>query len=204
MDNSRCKIFDSAFISRIQSGDKEAFSELYHTYFPRLCDFVYRYVKTKAVCEGLVQDLFLNIWGRHDKWDPKGTPKSYLYKAARNRALDYLKHLQVEREYLQVQKIEIARERESLISTQFHSLSQQENPSACDPDIIEAVNQAINQLPGQRRVIFLMSREDGLTYREIAEVLDISIKTVETQMGRSLKFLRCQLSGYLSDENKVS
>ncbi|MEX2565576.1 MAG: sigma-70 family RNA polymerase sigma factor, partial [Cyclobacteriaceae bacterium] len=59
-----------------------------------------------------------------------------------------------------------------------------------DKELIKAVQGAIDQLPESRKVIFILSREDGLTYKEIANVLEISIKTVETQMGRALKYLR--------------
>lgn len=182
--------YDSEWIRRIQSGDKEAFAELYRAYFFNLCDFAYRYIKMPSVCEELVQDLFLNIWMKREQWQPGGTIRSYLYKSIKNRALDYLKHRKVEREYLAWREME--QEWETQNSKQ-HSLSLHHE----ERELAEAIENAINQLPDRRREIFTLSREDGLTYREIADVLDISVKTVETQMGRSLKTLRKLLSEYL-------
>lgn len=199
MDNNRGFRNDLNLISRIQAGDKEAFAKLYRAYFISLCEFVHKYVDMPAVCEELVQDLFLNIWRKRDKWDPKGTPRSYLYKGARNRALDYLKHLEVERDYLEYHKIEREEEWESLREESHQMMQPETLTPVSDQLLIEAVDHAIGQLPVRRKLIFLMSREDGLTYREIADVLGISVKTVETQMGRSLKTLRSLLSEHIQD-----
>ncbi|MEX2573627.1 MAG: RNA polymerase sigma-70 factor [Balneolaceae bacterium] len=183
---------DSELIRRIQSGDKKAFSDLYGDSFSNLCDFVHRYIDTPAICEELVQELFLNIWRRREEWYPKGSVRAYLYKSARNRALDFLKHLEVERRYIEHQKFERETNRTagSVDKPLRDEMSYMQELSA-------AVSEAIDQLPDRRKMIFLMSRDDGLTYREIAEILDISVKTVETQMGRSLETLRQLLSNYM-------
>ncbi len=94
-------------LHRLQIGDKQVFEELYHSYFECLCDFLLRYIDKPEVCEGLVQDLFLGIWIKRENWNPKGEIRPYLYKAARNKALDYLKHCQVERNYIKWQKIKL-------------------------------------------------------------------------------------------------
>lgn len=187
---------DDELIQRIQSGDKKAFEELYRRWFFDLCEFANRYVRRRAICEEVVQDLYLNIWKNRKEWHPKGTIRSYLYKGIRNNAIDYLKHLKVEREYLSERKLNRLQEYEEQIggdSMLNGVLSEDENKK----ELAEAIEDAILQLPERRREIFRMSREDGLTYQEIADALDISIKTVETQMGRSLKSLRNLLSDYL-------
>lgn len=188
-------IYEKQLIQRIQSGDKQAFEDLYRTYFPVLCDFVYRYVRSSSVSEELVQDLFLNIWIRRTEWEPEGTIRSYLYKSARNRAFDYLKHQKVERNYLEERKIERKWEQESNRADvkQLRFYKEQ----SVNEELVQAVENALNQLPERRKVIFTLSREEGLTYKEIADVLNISVKTVETQMGRALKILREQLCDYL-------
>lgn len=185
---------DHDLIRRIRGGDKHAFEILYRTYFFDLCDFTHRYIRLPAVCEELVQDLFLNIWRRKEKLDPKGSCRSYLYKSARNRAFDYLKHLEVQREYLKTHTLEKQSEWEAIKSDMQPQFSDE---AIADLELSEAISEAIARLPEQRKMIFLLSREDGLTYREIADVLNISVKTVETQMGRSLATLRKLLSGYL-------
>ena len=183
---------DEELVQRIRGGEKEAFETLYRAYFVDLCEFTYRYVRLPAVCEEIVQDLFLNIWRRRDNLSPKGSIRSYLYKSARNGALDYLKHLEVQREYLKNYKLEKQLEWELLKLESAAGILEEEE----GVELSEAVRSAIASLPDQRRTIFLLSREDGLTYREIAEILDISVKTVETQMGRALATLRTLLAEY--------
>lgn len=189
---------DSEFINRIKAGDKKAFGELYRLYFPRLCDFVYQYVELSAVSEELVQDVFLNVWRQRHTLEPKGTLRSYLFKAVRNNALDYLKHLNVEKKYLRKYKNERELEWESQKEKHARLIIQEISSSLSNrQELSDVIEEAIHQLPDRQKIIFLLSREDGLTYLEIADVLDISVKTVETQMGRSLKTLRNLLSDYL-------
>lgn len=185
---------DTELISRVQLGDRDAFAELYKKNFSSLCDFTHRYVRIPAICEELVQDLFLDIWRQRENWNPKGSVRSYLFKAARNRALDFLKHLEVERRYFRESKIERElSEIEPFDSYELYGSGE----SAVDPRVLRAIHNAIEQLPEKRKAVFLLSKDDGLTYREIADVLDISVKTVETQMVRAFKTLRTHLSDFL-------
>ena len=143
-------------------------------------------VRDSAEAEQLVQDIFLNIWQMREKWSPQGTVRSYLYRAAKNRALNYLKshRLDIEIEQLEFQNATVA---------QFSLQEDYERK-----ELLVAVQQAIELLPLRCRLVFVLHRQDGLTYSEIADVLDISIKTVETQIGRALKSLRKILSPYLA------
>lgn len=184
---------DRELVRRVRDGDKQAFEQLYRAYFRNLCEFAYRYVRIPAVCEEIVQELFLNLWRKRDTLDPDGRCRAYLYKSVRNGALDYLKHLEVQREYLNHLALENRMEWES-VSMESADLEEKDQLQMLN----RAIREAIDQLPEQRRMIFLLSREDGLTYQEIADVLNISVKTVETQMGRSLGTLRKLLAGYLS------
>lgn len=176
---------DRELAERIRLGDRNAFAQLYRIYYENLCRFALRFVNSTDLAEEMVQDVFLNVWRKRTEW-PKGVnPKSYLFRSVRNRSLDYLKH----------RKVELKWENEVRSGT-----PDQHNPS---PDSIlennelaRAIQEAIDRLPDRRKTIFLLSREHELTYQEIADVLEISVKTVETQMGRSLKMLREILSGH--------
>lgn len=186
------KSFDSDhdLVRQINNGNKAAFEKLYRTNYVQLCDFIYRYVDSPDICEELVQDLFLSIWSMKDSWNPKGTLRSYLYKGVKNRALDYLKHREVEKRYLREQKIQMEND----------YLSASPNPiiyEVVDHKLADKIEEAIEQLPERGKLIFNLSRENGLTYCEIADFLDISVKTVETQMGRNFKKLRKYLFEYL-------
>jgi len=202
LKNKSC---DSALIIQIKSGDKNAFAELYQMHYAGLCDFVFHYVEKEAICEELVQDLFLKIWSHRNKFNPEFGIKTYLYKAARNIALDHLRRLKAEKKYLKIHKIEREYEWKSQIVKQTEVVVQNASSSVNKgQNFSEIVKVAVDQLPERRRNIFLMSREDGLTYCEIASVLGISVKTVENQMGRSLKTLRNLLSEYITSFTFVS
>lgn len=189
------QIGEKALLKRIKSGNKEAFETLYRNYYARLCNFLYRFVDTRAICEELVQDIFLHIWMNRQTWEPKGTISSYLYKSAKNRALDYLKHLEVENRYLESQNIETGKE--DYLWDMASSGVMLEETKAREEMLEMKVEAAIKKLPPKTRIIFKLSREDGLTYREIAQFLDLSDKTIETQMGRALYKLRSYLSHLL-------
>lgn len=154
--------------------------------------YIRHYVGSSAISEELTQDLFLTIWMARERIDPKKSLKSYLYTSARNKALDYLKRVQIERDYLKYLRIENS-ERWKDEANEAAGFA---GDGVRNHQLMLAINDAINQLPEKRRAIFLMSREEGLIYREIAEALDISVKTVETQMCRSLAKLRKLLAEY--------
>ncbi len=173
------------FIEKIRQGDEEAFEQLFNEHYLKLSRFAWRYVKSKAVAEELAQDVFADIWDEHTEWQPAGPIRTYLYQVVKNKAIDYLRHRQVQREY----------------DPQW--MEEQEQPAVHFEDpaekeqIQEAIKREIEALPARSKMIFKLHRYDGLTYKEIAEVMDISIKTVESQMTRTLKRLRERLSHLL-------
>lgn len=163
---------------RIQEGEAAAFELLFRAYFDELCTFAWRYVQAPDVAEDLVQDVFVSIWQRRAAWKPRRAVKTYLYGAVRNEALKYLQHQDV------VQRWQEEEQQKSL-------------PTARKPDeelgykeLKAGVQYVIDQLPERRRHIFVLHRQHGLTYREIATLLGISVTTVETQIGRALDALR--------------
>tara|TARA_R110002124_G_scaffold239959_1_gene405077 strand:- start:9667 stop:10215 length:549 start_codon:yes stop_codon:yes gene_type:complete len=176
------QISDDILINKIQEGDRTSFEILFRNFYAPLCDYAFKFVKSSDIAEDQVQEVFVNIWEKKKDWHPKGSIKSYLYKAVRNQSLNYLKHKQFVEEWKQ----KIA----SRSPTSFHSPTEERaNPE----QVKKWVQEAIHQLPKKRRAIYELSRNHGLTYMEISRTLNISIKTVETQMGRSLKHLRSYL-----------
>lgn len=180
---------DANIIRNIQNGDRVLFANIFHTHYSGLCAFVLRYTGSFEVSEDIIQDIFLSIWQNRKTWSPATGLKPYLYKAARNSALDYHRHNKVKRKW----------ETESRYLELSHVESPEDNlkDREANKEIASAIEEAIDRLPESRKIIFLLSREDGLTYKEIAEVLNVSVKTVETQMGRSIKTLRQYLVEYL-------
>ncbi len=158
--------------------DYEAFENLFHRFYPMLCQHVYRFILCEHKAEEIVSDVFIKVWNNRHKLVLKSKVKSYLYTAVRNQAIDYLRK--------QVKERKINGE----ISHDYRSEYASPADLVISKETEHIVEAAIEALPPQGRRIFRMSRDKGLKYREIAEILDISIKTVETHMRRSLIFLR--------------
>jgi RNA polymerase sigma-70 factor (ECF subfamily) len=92
-------IHKQEFIEKIQQGDEQAFEQLFKEHYLNLSRFAWRYVKSQAVAEELAQDVFADIWEGRAEWQPTGPIQSYLYQVVKNRAIDYLRHQQIQREY---------------------------------------------------------------------------------------------------------
>jgi RNA polymerase sigma-19 factor, ECF subfamily len=161
------------WLARIREGDEAAFESLFRSFAPGLCAFVARYVGSRAVGEELVQDLFLRVWQRRRELTVEQGVATYLYTAARNRAINYLRH--------------DARSAGSAAVIGHIDASQ---PSEGDLLELLDLHDAIERLPARCRLIFTLSRQQDMTYAEIARSLGLSVKTVEVQMGRALKALR--------------
>lgn len=166
-------------------GATPEFDALFLAHYPRLCQLAHRMTGSRAVAEDIVQDLFLNIWARGAGADVDD-PVPYLYTSVRNRCITYVRRERWRMTTLATRAMELWRDRAP------------ESDSADLGDIAAAVRRAIEELPARRREIFTLHREQHLSYAEIAKVLGISIKTVETQMGRALKLLRTRLTPFLA------
>jgi RNA polymerase sigma-70 factor, ECF subfamily len=173
------------WIERIRSGDEAAFEALFRALAPGLVGLVARYVGSRSVAEEIVQDLFFDMWVRRDELVVERAITSYLFVAARNRALNWVKR---ERRVIPI------------------SAASPEPPDSADPAAPDEVallaalvlQDAIEHLPARCRLIFTLNRQQDMTYGEIAKSLGLSIKTVETQMGRALRALRERLRHLLS------
>jgi RNA polymerase sigma-70 factor (ECF subfamily) len=166
------------WMERIRCGEKAAFEALFEAYAPGLCAYLARYVRSREVAEDVVQDIFLRLWRQRDEIRVTGSISSYLFLAAKHRALDQIRHDKVVDRFT---ALHTARSEDSLGSSETALLT-----------LLE-VNEAIAQLPARRRLIFNLSREQGMTHGAIAELLGLSVKTVEAQIGLALKALRSVL-----------
>jgi len=171
------KKHDTEQIRRIRDGNESAFEQLFRHYGQALVHFAHNYVRDLSIAENLVQDVFVAVWEKRATLSPDRSIKSYLYTATKNRALKHLRHEEVtskNREKIDLYSV--------APSTPDDLLSHDETAAA--------IGRAIEALPEKCRLVFKLNRFDHLTYAEVAEVLEISVKTVETQMGRALHALR--------------
>jgi RNA polymerase sigma-70 factor (ECF subfamily) len=161
------------------------FEKLFRTYFAELAVYAFRFTEDSENAEEIVQDIFFNIWSKRENLQINISIKSYLYQTVKNSCLNFIKHKKVEDKYKThfIQQIQY----EELNETDLES----ENLLA------EKIQTAIDKMPPARKKVFLMSKIDNLKYKEIAETLGISIKTVENHIGNALKFLREELTDFL-------
>lgn len=179
-------IGDQSITARLAKKDQSAFEQVFKTYYQNLHAYAMTMLKDEMNAEEMVQQVFFKLWDRADHLNLSGSIAAYLYRAVHNECLNYLKHLKVRSSHqlhvVHRMKNEVDHGPEKMMTTELES----------------KFRQALNELPEQCRTIFQLSRFEELKYREIAERLNISIKTVENQMGKALKLMRVKLVEFLS------
>ncbi len=167
------------------NGDQRAFSSLFDLHYEATCRYVIRIIRDRDTTEEIVQSTFVNLWEKRALIREDISFKSYLFRAAYNTALNYIKHQKVVSNYVARKQDKIEVSKQAYVSHQP------------DFELQQKIADAINQLPPQCQKVFRLSREEGLKYHEIADELGISKKTVEVHMGKALKMLRMSLKEYL-------
>lgn len=162
---------------------KTAFEELFRSMYSRLCAYAYQYLKSSEEAEELVQDVFFMLWEKRHSIQIDSSVSAYLFSTVRNRSLNVLSHLKV-----------VARHEQEAV--QHADLETQGGYE--QEELGQLIALAVDKLPIERRKVFYMSKYEGKKYLEIAEELGISVKTVENQMGKALKFLRQELAELVS------
>ena len=166
--------------------DKAAFEEIFRSYFTPLCSFAQKFVQDIDEAKDIVHNVFVNLWNRRDEVDMETSLKSYLFQGVHNRSLNYIRDT---KKLVQFDAPQNEAELGLYLDAKDHLESSEAE---------RRINQALDNLPDKCKEIFLMNRFDGLKYQEIAEKLNISVKTVETQMSRALKTLRERLSDMIA------
>lgn len=161
----------------------EAFERLFKSHFRRLHAYACTLLRESSQAEEMVQHVFVRLYERADDLRIETSIEAYLYRSVYHECLNHQKHLKVRRAY------------------QAHATRQGE-PSSAGPgsplrELESRIRTAMNELPEQCRTVFQLSRFESLKYREIADHLGISVKTVENQMGKALRILREKLIDYL-------
>ena len=174
--------------SRMVDGDKEAFRFFFEKYYADLCNLMNFYLHDSVISEEIVQDIFVWFWENKEKIKIDSSVKSYLLKASKNKSLNHLRNEKA--------KINIQDRLAKAAGNDFDELPE----SYLDANQLhEIISQSVNSLPPKCREIFTLAKENDFSYKEIAERLGISVKTVENQMGKALKLLRELLRPYYND-----
>ncbi|WPP51802.1 RNA polymerase sigma-70 factor [Catalinimonas niigatensis] len=180
------------WIQAMAAGDSQAFKLLFDEYYPRLYHLAFYYLRSDVISEEVVSDVFLKLWNNRKRLVEIEHLDFYFFQAVKNQSLtclkkearlpqtDELSSKSLRIEYNEPENLLIARELAAMIE------------------------EGISQLPEKCEMIFRMVREDGMSYREVAELLEIAPKTVENQMGIALKKLKTALDQYQQTKAKSS
>ncbi|KAA3634729.1 MAG: RNA polymerase sigma-70 factor [Bacteroidetes bacterium] len=160
------------------------FEQLFKAHFMHLCNFAHQYVPDKDSARDITQKVFINLWENRNKIDPGKSVRSYLFTSVRNRCLNYIRD---QKKY-----------RSNVLDVEIndYEFSFEEDHMAVE-ELKGRIEEALQVLPSKCRQVFEMSRYKNMKYKDIAEELDVSVKTVEAHMSRALKTLRERLEDYI-------
>lgn len=166
--------------------DNEAiFEQLYKKYFRELHAYAFSLLKDWDVAEEIVQTMFLKLWDKNETVQVRTSVKSYLYKSVYHSSLNYIRG----------QKVQLKYQHATMHSMTDHTDDADQKLTMRELELL--LQNALSKLPEKCRAIFHLSRFEELKYQQIADQLNISIKTVETHMGKALKILRKEMKEFL-------
>lgn len=171
---------EAELISNIKAGMTSAFDALFEIYSLKIYSFAFSILKSKEDAEDVVQHTFFKVWEKRESINSNLVFKSFLFTIAYNGSIDMLR-----------QRLKEKGHRESILIQASSHYNLQERIEF--GDLLDRVNQIAKELPPRKREIYLLSRVHNLSYLEIAEKLNISVKTVENGIGYSLKYIKTRL-----------
>jgi RNA polymerase sigma-70 factor (family 1) len=183
--DSDTEVTENSLLQQIAGGSESAFEMLFRQHYRTLCNYAYSRISDREEDEEVVQDVFCRIWEQREKLAKLQSVKAYLFRCVHNSCLNKIRHQKIRQEYMEHSARENSIEVSPVTGFQLRELQ----------DKLQA---AISALPEQCGLVFKLSRYEELSYKEIATVLGISIKTVENHMGKALKIMRLQMADYLT------
>ena len=173
---------DNDLVERLQKGDIEAFDQIYEKYSKNLYSFGLKYLRSTAEAEELVQSIFLKLWENHKNLNKDLSFKSYLFTIAYNDICKLFRKRNYQQKFID----------ETLYENSQYSSGMAESMDY--KSVLELVLKIIDKLPLRQKNIFIKSRQEGKSTKEIAEEIGLSPGTVDNYISESLKFIRRRLS----------
>lgn len=177
-------------VQKIISGDELSFERVYRYFYPRLIYFAKQYILDNEISRNIVQDVFTELWDKRDTLHKDTNLNAWLFTVTKNKSLKNIRHLKSQQNYISQMK---ARQ----LEVNFNSLSEFDTIDFLFEELQTKINAAFEKLAPACRKIFEMSRFEDKKNREIAEELNLSIKTVEAQISKALKSFKADLREYL-------
>lgn len=178
---------DLLIFAKIREGDIKTFEQTFRLYYAPLCMFSTCIVGRSDDAEEIVQELFYVLWRDHEKLQLQYSLKSYLYGAVRKQSLQYLEHEAVKRRYA-----------ETITNKDSDYMDADADSKIEYDELKQLIGDTLKTLPARRAQIFKLHRQKGMKYEEIASALQISVKTVETEITKALKVLRHKIELYFN------
>jgi RNA polymerase sigma-70 factor (ECF subfamily) len=177
---------DEQIALRLTKRDEAAFEQVFKTHYKNLYAYAFTMLKDEDEAHEVVPQVFFKVWERSEQLSFSGPVAAYLYRAVHNESLNFLKH----------QKVKAGHQMH--VAYIMKDKSEQAHGKLTGKELEKKFREALNELPEQCRTVFQLSRFENLKYREIADKLDISVKTVENHMVKALKLLRTKLVDFLT------
>jgi RNA polymerase sigma-70 factor, ECF subfamily len=169
---------EQLLIHKVKKGDSEAFEILFRDYHQRVFHFIFHFTKNTAETENLVQEVFINIWEMRSQLIEDIPIIKLCYKIAKQKALNSIRKNLNEQVY------------KNYILKDFEELEHTTEKTVHFDELTDFIRKCIQEIPDRRREIFLYSIDEGLSYKEIAQKLNISENTVDTQIRNALNYIR--------------
>jgi len=156
-----------------------------NSYQNKVIRFISLFVNDIHACEELSSDVFISLWKNRSRLSEITDLDSFIFIVARNKALDHLRKAQTERRYVEIDSLNI---------DAFHFTETTPESIYLSNEMVQALNDAINELPQRTKMAFILVREQKKTYKEVADIMGISVKTVEKQVANAIQKLKERLS----------
>jgi len=179
------KLYEKILLEKLSESDNSSFSVIFRAYYSDLVQFAGTFIQDMDTCEEIVQDTFVYLWESRLSLNIHTSLKSYLLKMVQNRCIDWLRHLKIRDQYNAYADLHMC-----LIENDA------ENYILCS-ELEADLEKALCQLPPEISQAFRLNRYEGLTYHEIADQQNVSVRTIEVRISRALNMLRAYLKDYL-------
>jgi RNA polymerase sigma-70 factor (family 1) len=180
---------EKLLLREVGKGNEKAFRTLYDLYVDRISAYIYKLCKSGTATEEIVQEIFIKLWLNRTSMEEIAVPEAYLFSMARNKTIDYLRHLAKESGLI------------SLLSGQLSSINYNDIEDQLDAAALQQlITSALDQLSDQKKKIFRLSKVEGFSHDEIAEAMHLSKSTVKNHLSETLHYLREQISHHPNSE----
>lgn len=175
---------ETRLLGQIKKGNEMAFVEIYNKYWKQMFNSGYKRLQKREIVEGLVQEVFVEMWQKREVLEVHTSLGSYLFTALKYKVINQMKSQMVREKYT------------AFVQTKHASFGSEIEEQLFYKELDAAYKKEVSSLPGQAKKVYELKNNDGMSYAEIADAMQLSVSTVEKHMIKALKILRTNLRGY--------